>query len=53
MSVVLPVHLKGKGRNIDWETWGQVGVPKFSTNVEKGKERTQMGQLLGHLYVTC
>ena len=25
------------------ETWGHVGVPGFSTNVEKGKGRTQIG----------
>ena len=38
--------LQGKGKNVDWETWSHLGVPKFSTNVEKGTGRTQMGQFV-------
>ena len=48
MRVVLPMGLQGKGKNVDWETWSHLGVPKFSTNVEKGTGRTQMGQFLGY-----
>ena len=48
-SMALPMILQGKGKNAECETWRHLGVPKFSTNVAKRTERTQMGQFLGDL----
>ena len=43
--------LEGKGKNAVCKSWSHVGAPKFTTNVAKRTERTQMGQLLGYLLV--
>ncbi len=43
-SMALPMILQGKEKNAECETWSQVGVPKFSANVAKRTERTQIGQ---------
>ena len=39
--------LQGKGKNAECETWRHLGVPKFSTNVAKRTERTQMCEFPG------
>ena len=43
------MDLEGKGKNAVCETWSHVGAPKFSTNVAKRTEKTQMGQFLEYL----
>ena len=47
-SMALPMILQGKGKNAECETWRHLGVPKFSTNVAKRTERTQIGQFPRH-----
>ena len=47
VSYVFPMGLEGTGKNAVCETWSHVGAPKFTTNVAKRTERTQMGQFLG------
>ena len=51
VSYVFPMGVDGKGKNAGCETWSHVGAPKFTINVAKRTERTQMGQFLGYLLV--
>ena len=52
--MTLPMILQGKEKNAECETWRHLGVPKFSTNVAKRTEKTQMCEFLDDfLFIFC